>query len=111
MKTPVFLGLFLAMTWMGTLASLALKKVSGSTSVFQFLFNRYLWAGGILYVGSAVINVYLLRFFSLSVILPLTSFTYVWTMAVSGLVLKQKITGKQVLGVVLIIFGAVLIAL
>ena len=44
-----------------------------------------------------------------SVVLPLTSITYIWTMLVSFLFLKEHISVKQIIGVSMIVVGAVLI--
>ena len=67
------------------------------------------YAGAFLYVISAVLNILLLRRLDYSVVLPLTSLTYVWTMILSSVLLRETITKKQIMGVFLILVGAVLI--
>jgi len=44
-------------------------------------------------------------------VLPLTSITYIWTMLVSYLALKEKITKNKIIGVILICVGAVLLVI
>lgn len=70
-----------------------------------------LYIGGILYIVSAGLNIWLLRYLDYSVVLPLTSFTYIWTMVLSCLILKEKITKAKIIGVVLILIGAVFISM
>lgn len=103
--------LLLLMTLIGSVASLSLKRASGADGIFSLLKNVNLYVGGFLYLTSAVLNIYILRHMDYSVVLPLTSITYIWTMFLSYMVLKEKITKKKILGVILIITGAVLISL
>ncbi len=99
------------MTLMGSIASLFLKRASGSDGLKSLLVNPNLYIGGMLYLFSAVLNIWILRFLDYSVVLPLTSLTYVWTMIVSYLVLKEKITGRKIAGVLLILVGAVIVSI
>lgn len=104
-------AVLLVMTLMGSVASLFLKKASGSQGFLGMLRNVNLYVGGILYVLSALLNIWVLRFLDYSVVLPLTSLTYMWTMFISRAFLKEKITIRKIIGVVLIIIGAVLVSL
>lgn len=101
----------LIMTMLGAVASLFLKKSSGSEGVFAMLKNVNLYIGGFLYLASAVLNIWILRYLDYSVVLPLTSLTYIWTMVLSYLILKEKITKKKIGGVVLIIIGAICVSI
>lgn len=103
--------MLLIMTVMGSVASLFLKKASGGDGIVGLLKNINLYIGGFLYVGSAVLNIILLRYLDYSVVLPLTSLTYIWTMIISHLVLKEKISVKKMAGVALILVGAVLVSI
>lgn len=103
--------LILAMTLMGAIASIFFKRASSSEGLVQLLMNINLYVGGGLYLISAVLNIVVLRFLNYSVVLPLTSFTYIWTMVLSYLVLKENISKKKILGVISIILGAVCVAL
>lgn len=103
--------ILIAMTAIGSIASLFLKKASGAESFVKMLVNPRLYVGGGLYLLSAVLNIYILRFLEYSVVLPLTAITYIWTMVLSYLILKEKITIKKMGGVVLIVVGAVLVSM
>jgi len=104
-----FLLLILLMTVLGSVASLFLKRASGSDGIITMLKNYNLYLGGFLYLAAALLNVYVLRFMEYSIVLPLTSITYIWTMVISYLILKEKITGRKITGVCLIVVGAVVI--
>lgn len=94
------------MTFLGSVASLYLKKASGSGSIIELLKNTSLYVGAILYVTSALINIYVLNFLDYSIVLPLTAFTYVWTMLIAHLVLKEKISRQKLVGLCLVVLGA-----
>lgn len=100
----------LVMTLLGAVASLFLKKASGADSLIDTIKNINLYIGGMLYLAGAVMNIWVLRYLDYSVVLPLTSLTYIWTMILSNLILKEKITKKKIVGVVLILIGAILVS-
>ena len=102
--------ILLVMTMIGSAASLFLKRATGSEGVLQMLKNTNLYLGAGLYFLSALLNIYILKYLDFSVVLPLTSITYVWTMLLSGLVLKEKISAKKIMGVALIFVGAILVS-
>lgn len=99
------------MTLLGSVASLFLKRASGSDGIIGLIKNANLYVGGFLYLASAVLNIWILRFLDYSVVLPLTSLTYIWTMILSYLILKEKITKKKMAGVVLILIGAICVSI
>lgn len=103
--------ILIAMTAIGSFASLFLKKASGAESFVKILINPWLYVGGGLYLLSAVLNIYILRYLDYSVVLPLTAITYIWTMVLSYLVLKEKITIKKMGGVIFIVIGAILVSI
>ncbi len=107
----VYFILLLIMTLLGAFASLFLKKTSEADSFFGLLQNINLYIGGSLYFISAVLNVFILRYLDYSVVLPLTSLTYIWTMILSYMILKEKITKKKIAGVVLILIGAICVSM
>ena len=106
----IYYIVLLIMTMFGSVASLFLKKASGSNDLIDMLKNINLYIGGFLYVSSAVLNIWLLKILDYSVILPLTSLTYIWTMILSYFNLKEKITVKKIAGVCLILVGAIIIS-
>lgn len=101
----------LIMTVMGSVASLFLKKASSFKSLKELLLNLNLYIGGFLYLGAAILNIIVLREMDYSIVLPLTSLTYVWTMFISYLFLKEYISKKKMIGVSLIVLGAIMIVL
>lgn len=98
------------MTMIGSTAALFLKRATQSESYLKMLRNVHFYLGGGLYFLSALLNIYILRFLDYSVVLPLTSVTYIWTMVLSAVVLKEKITAKKIFGVTLILIGAICVS-
>lgn len=107
----IYLFSLLVMTLLGSVASLFLKRASVAEGIILMVRDKNLYIGGFLYFASAILNIWILRYLDYSVVLPLTSFTYVWTMILSYLILKEKITRKKVGGVVLILLGAVCVSI
>jgi drug/metabolite transporter (DMT)-like permease len=107
----MYYGILVLMTFLGAYASLCLKKASSTNGVLLLLKDGNFYLGGGLYVLSALLNIYILRVLEYSVVLPLTSLTYVWTMLLSYAILGEKMTRKKVCGVVWILIGAVCISM
>ena len=101
----------LIMTLMGSVASLFLKRASGSDGIKSMLLDINIYVGGGLYFLSAIINIWVLRYLDYSVVLPLTSLTYMWTMFLSYMIFKEKITKRKMAGVILILIGAVVVSI
>lgn len=99
------------MTLIGSAASLFLKRATHSDGYFQMLKNINLYLGGGLYFLSALLNIFVLRHLDYSVVLPLTSITYIWTMMFSSRVLGEKIGKRKIAGVFLIVMGAVFVSI
>lgn len=99
------------MTLLGSVASLFLKKASGAEGIFTMLKNYNLYIGAFLYIASAVLNIWLLRYLDYSVVLPLTSLTYIWTMCFSKIFLNENITKRKICGVGLILIGAICVSI
>ena len=106
----VYYVCLIIMTLMGAFAALFLKKASNFKSIKSLIFDINFYLGGMLYFFSALINIYILRFLEYSIVLPLTSITYIWTMIISYYIFKEKISGKKITGIGMIILGAILIA-
>lgn len=107
----IYFILLIIMTLLGSIASLFLKKASGASGLLAIIKNPNLYLGAFLYLASAVLNIYILRYLDYSVVLPLTSLTYIWTMILSYMILKEKITNKKIFGVILILIGAVFVSI
>lgn len=107
----LYYGILIFMTLCGAVASLFLKRASSADGILKMLLNINLYLGAGLYLVSAVLNIFVLRFLDYSVVLPLTSITYIWTMVLSYFILSEKITAKKIGGVLLILIGAMLVSM
>jgi drug/metabolite transporter (DMT)-like permease len=107
----IYYLLIIVMTIMGAVAALFLKKASQFTSLGELIFDFNLYIGVMLYFLSALLNIYVLHFLDYSIVLPLTSITYIWTMILSYIIFKEKITTKKILGLGFIFIGVMLITI
>ena len=107
----IYFGELLVMTLLGSVASLFLKRASGEAGIIAMLKNINLYVGGFLYLLSAVINIWVLKWLDYSVVLPLTSLTYIWTMVLAYVILKEKITRGKFIGNLIIIAGIIVYTL
>lgn len=69
----------------------------------------FLFLGFVLYAIGAILMILAFRYGSLSVIHPMLSFGYVFALLLGTVVLKEKISNFQYIGILLIIIGVVLI--
>lgn len=107
----IYLEILLLMTLLGATGSFFLKKASDTCGLVEMLKCANLYIGAVLYFVSAGLNIIVLRHLDYSVVLPLTSITYVWTMILSYLFLKEHISDKKKIGVVFILVGAGLVSI
>ena len=103
--------IFLFMTICAAFGALFFKKASGFNSVWTLLKDVNLYIGGVLYLITVSVNIYLLRFLDYSVVLPLSSVTYVWILLLSKRYLNEKLSIRKLFAVTGIVIGAVLVAL
>lgn len=103
--------IFPIMTLSGAMGAYFFKKgavkLNGLVSLFT---NWNIYLGGTLYVIAALLNIVALKFLDYSIVVPLTSMTYIWSMLISNIMLKEKITKNKITGMIMIIIGLVLIA-
>ena len=102
--------LIIAMTLTASFASFSLKKSTSGGIIFSIITNKYLYIGGFLYILAALFNIWLLKRMPYSVVVPLGSVCYIWTMLIAGIFLKEKIGVKKIIGVLLILSGVICIA-
>lgn len=107
----IYYAALILMTIVGSVASFFLKKSSSSDGLIKLLYNKYLYIGGGLYFISALMNIYVLRYLDYSVVLPLTSITYIWTMIISYFILNEVISKKKIIGICAILIGAICVAI
>lgn len=102
----------LAMGFLASLGSYFLKKsTADGLSIQALLFAPWFYLGGMLYVLSALVNLYLLHVLPYSIVVPLGSLTYIWTLLLSRRLLGEPITRQKVAGVALIFLGVALVAI
>jgi drug/metabolite transporter (DMT)-like permease len=90
-------------SFIGAIAAFMLKK---STNKKHFI-NKYTILGYGLYGFGALANIWALKYLDVTVVFPLTSTTYIWSLMLAKVYLNEKITLKKILGLSLIIFGVV----
>lgn len=95
----------------GASASFCLKKASGVQGVLELIMAPMFYLGGGLYLLSAFLNIIVLKYLDYSIVLPLTSITYIWTFFLSRFYLGEDITKKKAYGIGLIVLGSVVIVL
>lgn len=99
------------MGFLAAIASYFLKKATYSDTLIDLLLCKNLYIGGFLYVFAALLNVYLLQVMPYSVVVPLCSVTYIWTMIFSYKLLNEKLSLKKNIGVALILIGSICVAI
>lgn len=101
------------MTLSGTFGAFFFKKTVAKfdkKNIFKILLDIYLYLGLFCYVLGAVLNIILLRYIDYTVLYPMTSITYLWTIIFSYPLLNEKITKNKVIAVPFIIIGVFLIS-
>ena len=112
MNKIVIVLAFIVMAFIASFASFFLKKSSPEEgSKLKILLSPYFYLGGVLYVISASINIFLLQYLPYAIVMPLGSLTYIVTMFLSLKLLDEKITGRKVAGMLVIIAGVVMVAI
>jgi drug/metabolite transporter (DMT)-like permease len=102
--------LLVMMTLIGAWAALSFKKSAGSKNIEALLRDKNVYTGGILYLATAVVNIYLLKHLDYSMVLPFTALTYLWTMLFARNFLQETLTYKKIGGFVLVLVGAIIVA-
>jgi len=98
-------------TFIGAFGSLYLKKGSADLhkNIFKQIKNYKLLFGIFLFLISSVFYVWALKFAELSLVYPITSFSYVWISLLSIKFLNEKMNNYKWLGIIFIIVGVFLI--
>lgn len=103
--------LIFLMTLIASFASLFIKKSTNGGTILSIIKNKHLYFGGFLYVVTAFLTIWLLQRMPFSVVVPLGSITYIWTVFIAYFFLKEKIGSGKIIGILLIILGVVCITL
>ena len=103
--------LLFIMTITASFASFFLKKSTGANTILSIIKNWNLYIGGFLYLIAALFNIWLLKKMPYSIVVPLGSICYIWTIFIAYFFLKEKIRAGKIIGILLILFGVVCIAM
>lgn len=98
--------LLLVMTLLGSLGGFFFKRCTSQGLKISKFFILNLGIGGILYVAGALLNIWLLKLMPYTIVYPLTSITYIWTLIISYYFLSEKLNLRKVTGLLLIVLGA-----
>jgi drug/metabolite transporter (DMT)-like permease len=98
----------MVMTILGSIAAIFLKRAAVSRSFTTLMVNKNLYIGAILYGISAVINIYALRKLDYFLVLPITSLSYIWTLFLSHILLKEPLSIRKCTAIGGIISGVLL---
>ena len=110
MSNWILVPTFMLMTFLGAVGSLGLKKGSaGAKGLMSLIFNRWFLGGGFLYFISAVLDIWLLRYLPYVLVLPLTAMTYIWSTALAGIFLRERVTKTKMFGLLLLVSGMILL--
>lgn len=107
----LYYSLAVVMCALGAFGSFFLKKASSFESIKGLLKDYCLYVGAVLYLLSAIINIYLLKKLDYVVVLPLTSMTYIFTILIARFFLKEQLTILKIVGIVFIITGVVFLVI
>ncbi|WP_235218415.1 EamA family transporter [Paenibacillus sp. FSL R7-269] len=102
----VLIVLFILMTLFGAFGGYAFKRLSAYKPGINKGFLLFFLSGGMLYFLGAISNIILLRNLPYTILYPLSSVTYIWTILISYFLLSEKVSRKKILGITLIIVGA-----
>jgi multidrug transporter EmrE-like cation transporter len=104
---------------LGVCGQLSMKKgvsllpevsITSIPSILKTIFQPYVFCGLVLYGISAVIWLYVISKFPLSVAYPMLSMGYVLVMVLSCILFKEPLTVIKIVGALCICFGVFLIS-
>lgn len=98
------------MTLLGSLGGFFFKRSTSGASVLSIIRNKNVYIGVLFYVLGAGVNILVLKKLPYSVVYPLSAITYVWSLVLSVLVLKEKLTRPKLIGIASILVGAAFFA-
>jgi len=101
--------LCIILTMFGALGGYFFKKASSSEPIIKIIINPVLYIGVMFYLLGAILNIIVLKRINYIVVLPLTSLTYVWSMMLAYMLLKENISRKKIIGLSMIICGAIIL--
>ena len=103
-----FLLFLLMMTFCGSLGATLFKKALTELQkqpIAYLLISPVFYAGCFCYVLGLVANLCLLRRFDYTLVYPCSALTYVWTMLIATVLLKERLNLRKGLATVCIVLG------
>lgn len=85
-------------------------KIENMQSLISSIFSFKILVGVILYIVSMFLFFYLLSNYKLSVVVPLTSLTYIFNIIIAFSVFKETLIISQIVGIFVIITGIFLVS-
>ncbi len=93
------------MTLLGSLGGFFFKRSTEAETILQIAKNKFVYIGVLFYLAGAVANIFVLKHMPYSIVYPMSSITYVWSMIFSRAILKEKITKQKLIGIISILIG------
>lgn len=106
----IYLVLIL-MTIIGAFGGYYFKKSTTASSVLELARNFNFYMGTIFYIVSSLLNIIILRYLPYSIVLPLTSITYIWTAVIGHFLLNEKLHRRDIAGIGIVVLGAMVLVL
>ncbi len=101
-------GIILSSTICAAFGNYFFKLSTGNIKRPSDVFRSYqLYAGVLIYCASTLLYIISHRLLSISVIVAMSSLTYIWTMFIAKIKLKEKVGRMKVAGAVLIVLGTI----
>ncbi|MCQ2601480.1 MAG: DMT family transporter [Treponema sp.] len=112
LKAVLYIAGVAAMTCGNSIGALFFKVTMTRVKVFSIK-NTFkiptLYLGILCYAVGSLLNILLMHYLDYSTVYPLTSLTCVWTLLFSSVFLGEKISARKLIGIAVIICGAILI--
>ncbi len=112
----IYIFLTIVNALLGAIAAFSLKKsihkFEKITSLKLLILNFFksgMILGVFLYFIAALGSIFLLKYLDVLVFFPLSSISYVFSLFIGNIFLKEKITRFKLAGIVLIILGAIIL--
>ena len=109
MSDLILFLLTVVFTLIGSIAAIQLKGASKTDKLREIPLKPSLYFGAFLYMLAALLNIVVLTYWEYTLVLPLTSITYVWTAILAKIIYKENLSYLKVLGLGLVVIGSILI--
>ncbi|MFD2922532.1 EamA family transporter [Halobacillus naozhouensis] len=104
-----WVGIIMVFTLLGAVGGYFFKRATSEGVAMNGHFMKNLTIGVAFYGSGAILNIITLNYLPYTIVFPLTSITYVWTMLISYVFLNEIISRKKMIGVLFIVIGSCLL--